>query len=163
MGPPRPGFASALGPPGQPLEAQPLLHPETPPIVAPLLDLIAHAGGLKAMLKVGRAKQDVPPRQQHAKVVTAQGVLALRLVSEAHRVVQTMKAWTDPQALAQGSKPDAQIGMLKTLAQLRQRDNRHKLPRRNADGLGQQRINQRLKQVIEQVVSVVAPQGELAL
>ena len=37
-----------------------------------LLDLVAYAGGVIAMLEIGRTKQHVPAGQQHAKVNSAQ-------------------------------------------------------------------------------------------
>ena len=92
------------GTPHQPFEAQPLLLHKTLAIVAALLNLVSHASGIKSVLKIGCAKQGIPPRQKHTKVVAAHGFGAMALMPDANGMVQAMKAWADPQALAQLAK-----------------------------------------------------------
>src|SRR5688500_14246572 len=66
------GGRSALA--GAPLQPQPLLRPEAAAVVAPALfgQLVAHAGGVVAVVEAGAAEQQVPQREQGGEVVAAQ-------------------------------------------------------------------------------------------
>src|SRR5690606_29901638 len=94
----------------------PLLAPEALAIVTQAsagvgLDLIPVSGRVIAQLEIGRAEQHVPHRQQHAEVVAAaaRARAGLHLVAYAYGVMASVKARTDPQALAHAAKPQAQV------------------------------------------------------
>ncbi len=90
MTPPQTGSSTAC----QALQAQPLLRPKATPVIALLLDLVTDAGGVIALLKIGRTKEHVPPRQQDAKIAPAQRVA--RFMADANAVVHAVKTRADP-------------------------------------------------------------------
>ena len=113
------------------------------------------------MLEVGRAKQHVPPGQQHAKVAPAQGHAARarpagakRFMAHADGMVQPVKTRADPQALAPVAKPQAQVGMVQVFAGLRQRDDGYELPRRHAYALRHADDDGVAQQVVQQVIGL---------
>ena len=80
------------------------------------------------MIDVGEvrgAEKHVPPREDHAIVAPAEPRGLVRrgafFMTKSHRVVRAMEARRNQQALAQPAKVQAQIGVLQTLQQLRQR------------------------------------------
>src|SRR5687767_4409587 len=120
----------------QALHAQPLLRPEAASVLPPPLHLVAHAGGIVALLEVRGAEQHVPPGQEHAEVMAAQRRAAplhhhraglAAFVAQADAVVQAMEARADPQALAQATEPQPEVGMLKAFAQLRSEEHTSEL------------------------------------
>ena len=84
-------------------------------------------------------------------------------VADADAVVTPVETRADPQALAQASEPDAQVGVLQVLAELHDRHHRDELARRDADQLGHHHHDAVVQQRVEQVVAVVAPHRHLAL
>src|SRR2546425_5725575 len=147
----------------QALQAQPLLRPETTAVVTVLLDLIAHASGVVALLEVDGAEQHVPPGQQHAKIVPTQCLAACRLVPDAYAVVQPVKARADPEPLANLPKPQPHIGVLKACAELGEGHDGDELAGGHAYELRHQHDDAVHQDVVEQVVAVVAPHGHLPL
>ena len=78
-------------------------------------------------------------------------------------MVHAVKARAHPQPLTPAAKPQAQVGVLQVLAELRQGHDGHILAGRNTYQLGHQHHHHVADQVIEQVVAVVAPLGHLTL
>ena len=114
------------------------------------LDLVSNTGRVISQLKIGRPHQHVPPGKQYTKVVPAQhnlsgisGVAELAtfgglngFMPYADAVVPPVKSRADPKPLADGAKPHAKIGMLKTLTQLGDSHNGDELGRSDSNALG---------------------------
>lgn len=61
----------------QALETQPLLGPETTPVVHALLHLVAYTGGFKFQIEISCSKNHVPPGEQHAEIVPPKGLFTV--------------------------------------------------------------------------------------
>ena len=81
----------------------------------------------------------------------------------ANRVMQPVKARAYPHALTYAAKPQAQVGMVQVLAELRYRDDGHELPRRHPYALRDADDDGVAQQIVQQVVATIAPLGHLAL
>jgi hypothetical protein len=151
------GFAN------QAKQAKPLLTPKTSAIVATLFHLISNTGVIKPEGKICSAHHHVPPRQQDAKVAATQGVFASTFMADPNAVMHPVKPGTDPQALAYAAKPHPNIGMLKAFTQLRKGHDGHKLSRRHTDQHSNSNENQIAQDIVQQMISVIAPHRHLAL
>jgi hypothetical protein len=77
--------------------------------------------------------------------------------------MQTMKSRTHPQSLADASKPELDIGMMETFAQLAQSHQGHKLRWRNAQQNGNDGQNKACDHIVQKVIAVIAPDRHLPL